>query len=117
MTSRQREQGTAAPWDSAQTILSMLNGTALEVIVALADAQKTVSTLADELELDISTISHTLQRLRTQSLVKCETCRQRRLYCLSRHIRVQAAGASVLMMLKAQDASVVSIELPRKSQE
>ncbi len=117
MTPRQRGEGTAAPWDSAQTILSMLNGTALEIIVALADAQKTVSTLADELELDISTISHTLQRLRTQSLVKCEPCRQRRLYCLSSNIRVQAAGASVLMMLKAQDASVVSIELPRRSKE
>lgn len=117
MTPRQREQRAAAPWDSAQTILSMLNGTALEVIVALADAQKTVSTLADELELDISTISHTLQRLRKQSLVKCEPCRQRRLYRLSKNIRVQAAGASVLMILKAQDASVVSIELPRKSEE
>lgn len=117
MTPRQREQGTAAPWDSAQTILSMLNGTALEVIVALADAQKAVSTLADELELDISTISHTLQRLRTQALVKCEPCRQRRLYRLSRNIRVQSVRASVLIRLEAQDASVVSIELPKKIQE
>lgn len=117
MTPRQQEQGTAAPWDSAQTILSMLNGTALEVIVALADAQKTVSTLADELELDISTISHTLQRLRKQALVTCEPCRQRRLYRLSSNIRVQAVGASVLIRLEAQDASVVSIELPRKTEE
>lgn len=84
MNGRERFISQVKPCSSmADLVLVVAGGIRLEIIKSLLEASKSVSALADELELDITLVSHNLRLLRENGLVKAAHLGRNRFYHLT----------------------------------
>ena len=109
MNESRRDRSTKPAEVSPATFLSVLsNEIRLEVLISLSKAEKCVTDVAMELELDPSTISHALQSLRQVGLVEREVNKKRHIYRTSAavqvrhtendvHVHVSTAGCEVIL--------------------
>ncbi len=84
----------------------------LEIVCSLAESPKDVSTLANCLELDVTTISHHLRRLWECGMVRVEVFKQRHVYWLGNHLDVTSGHGVVRMSSVSGDGGQVTIRLP-----
>ncbi len=81
---------TTVRTETVELLSALSNLIRLEVLTSLGRAEKSVHEIAKELELDESTISHALQRLRSAKLVDHSEAQKRRIYRLSEAVTARA---------------------------
>ncbi|MCH8342425.1 MAG: winged helix-turn-helix transcriptional regulator [Planctomycetes bacterium] len=84
----------------------------LEIVCSLAESPKDVSTLANCLELDVTTISHHLRRLWECGLVQVEAFKQRHVYRLGDRLDVTSGHGVLHLSSVSGDGGQVTIQLP-----
>jgi predicted transcriptional regulator len=104
------KDSSRGPSTSLEKMLSMLGGSSrLEILQALTDSPQTVSALADQLELDVSSISHNLHILKEQDLVGVDINRREHSYHLSQRISAHREHGRVEMEIRVTDKVVVEL--------
>lgn len=76
-----------APDDAMKLLLSLQNRLRMELLAHLANAERSVAELAESVELDASSVSHALARLRAHKLVQHRADKQRHFYSLTKNVR------------------------------
>ena len=82
-----------------EIIAALQNQTRLEILTALSEARSTVTQLADQLDLDASTVSHALQKLRKHNLVQYHVLSRTHIYQLSPRVRMESDKDGALIRI------------------
>lgn len=83
-----------------RVLLTLGGSTRLEILQALAREPQSVSVLADTLELDVSSISHNLQRLRDSGLVTATVNRRHHVYQLSTMVTSRVSRGQIVLVIR-----------------
>lgn len=104
MNGRERFISQVKPCSSmADLVLVVAGGIRLEIVKSLLEASKSVSALADDLELDITLVSHNLRLLRENGLVKAARLGRNRFYHLTDElIRCSLDGQDLQIEINCQ---------------
>jgi DNA-binding transcriptional ArsR family regulator len=95
----------------AQNLIAVLaNAIRVDVLTSLASDAKCVGDIANGLNLDLSTVSHALRKLRESGLVERHTVDRRQIYRVSRHVRRTQRGQVVELEINA-DALQVTLKV------
>lgn len=96
---------------STADLLSILsNPIRLEILASIAKAEKCVSDIAQELELDASTVSHSLSLLRKSHLVQHTPLDKRHIYRLSNAVEASVDGFIVRFVVTTDAGEHLSFE-------
>ena len=96
---------------STADILSVLsNPIRLEILASIAKAEKCVSEIADALELDASSVSHSLGLLSDKDLVKHTPLKKQRIYRLSDAVIASVDGTKVCFDVTTMSGEQLSFE-------
>ena len=96
MNEEQKTPDSTPARASTADLLSVLsNPIRLEILAAIAKAEKSVSDIAQELQLDASTVSHSLSLLSEKHLVQHTPVAKRRIYRLSNAVEASVDGPIV----------------------
>ncbi len=96
MNGRERFNGVIRPCRStAHLTLVVAGGIRLEILKSLVIASRDVTNLANDLELDISMVSHNLRVLKDHGLVASRTLEQKRFYHLTDRVSGSPNGRFV----------------------
>lgn len=94
-------------FDSLMAVLA--NTTRMEVLFALARSSQSVTSLAEELELDAFTISHALRALRELGIASHQPRKKYRIYFLTDKVDIAVHG-SVIRLRIGHASGAVTIE-------
>ncbi len=86
---------TPARASTAELLSVLSNPIRLEILASIAKAEKCVSDIAQELQLDASTVSHSLSLLRENHLVQHTPVDKQRFYRLSNAVEASVDGSIV----------------------
>ncbi len=112
MNGRESFNGQFRPCRStADLTLVVAGGIRLEILKSLVIASRDVTTLANELELDISMVSHNLGVLRQHGLVACRTVKQKRFYHLTDRVSGTPNGRLVDLQVRCNREETVVFHL------
>ncbi|MCH8823068.1 MAG: winged helix-turn-helix transcriptional regulator [Planctomycetes bacterium] len=93
MNGRERYNGQVKPCRSLAELSAVVSGSVrLEILKSLVTASRGVTQLADELELEISHVSHNLSVLKANGLVDVQRIRRSRVYYLTKRVRGSPNG-------------------------
>ncbi len=96
---------------STADLLSVLsNPIRLEILAAVAKAEKSVSDIAQELQLDASTVSHSLGLLSEKHLVQHTPVAKRRIYRLSNAVEASVDGPIVRFVVTTDAGEHLAFE-------
>lgn len=96
MNEEQKTPDSTPARASTADLLSVLaNPIRLEILAAIAKAEKSVSDIAQELQLDASTVSHSLSLLSEKHLVQHTPVAKRHIYRLSNAVEASVDGPIV----------------------
>ena len=85
----------------AKLAIVVAGGIRLEIVRSLLDASKDVTTLANELQLDISLISHNLRLLRENGLVQVRRWGRHHVYGVTDQLHSSANGQFVELEVRS----------------
>lgn len=112
MNGRERFSGQVKPCRSTASLtLVVAGGIRLEILKSLAIASRDVTTLANELELDISMVSHNLRVLKDHGLVASRTLEQKRFYHLTNRVSGTPNGRLVDLQVRCKKDETVVFHL------
>ncbi len=83
----------------------------LEILRTLAESSKDVSTVAEELQLGIDTISHHLRLLRKCGFVQVEAIKQKRIYSLARRVITSVSGKILNITVDGSNEEGITIHI------
>ena len=83
----------------------------LELLRTLAESPKDVSTVAEELQLGIDTISHHLRLLRKCGFVQVEAIKQKRIYSLARRVITSVSGKILNITVDGSNEEGITIHI------
>ena len=112
MNGRERLNGKVKPCRSTASLtLVVAGGIRLEILKCLVIASRDVTTLANDLELDISMVSHNLRVLKDHGLVASRTVKQKRFYHLTNRVRGTPNGRFVNLQVHCKTEETVVFHL------
>ncbi len=112
MYGRERLDGQIRPCLSmADLTVVVAGGIRLEILKSLLVASRNVTSLADNLELDVSMVSHNLRILRNNGLVKAQRRKQKRIYHLTDRVRGSRNGKFVQLSICSEQGEAVVFHL------
>lgn len=112
MNGRERLDGQIPPCLSiADLTVVVAGGIRLEILKSLLLASRNVTSLADELELEVSMVSHNLRILRDNGLVEAQRRRQKRIYHLTDRVRGSPNGEFVQLSIRSEQGESVVFHL------
>ena len=93
MNGRERYNGQVRPCRSLAEISAVISGSVrLEILKSLIMASRGVTQLADDLELEISHVSHNLRVLKANGLVDVKRRKRSKVYYLTERVRGSPNG-------------------------
>ena len=93
MNGRERYNGQVKPCRSLAELSAVISGSVrLEILKSLITASRGVTQLAEELELEISHVSHNLSVLKANGLVDMKRMWRNRIYYLTKRVRGSPNG-------------------------
>ena len=95
----------------ADLTVVVAGGIRLEILKSLLLASRDVTSLADELELEVSMVSHNLRILRDNGLVKAQRRKQKRIYHLTDRVRDSRNGEFVQLSIRSEQGEAVVFHL------
>lgn len=111
MNEEQETSEITPPRASTADLLSVLsNPIRLEILATIAKAEKSVSDIAQELQLDASTISHSLSLLSEKHLVQHTPVAKRRIYRLSKAVEASVDGSIVRFVVTTDAGEHLAFE-------
>ncbi len=103
--------GEALTRASAFDVMALLsNRIRVEILATLAGTAKCVSEIADELEIDASTVSHSLQLLAKMGLVEHKVVNKRHFYRLTGAVTALLDGSVVRLAVSTDSDGRVLVE-------
>ena len=112
MNGRERLDGQIRPCLSmADLTVVVAGGIRLEILKSLLLASREVTSLADDLELEVSMVSHNLRILRDNGLVKAQRRKQKRIYHLTDRVRGSRNGEFVQLSIRSEQGEAVVFHL------
>lgn len=98
---------------TADLLATLSNPIRLEILASIAKAEKCVSDIAQELQLDASTVSRSLAILSERQLVDCRPIKTRRIYRLSDAIVASDQGSTLRFDITTDEVGrKLSFEMP-----
>lgn len=111
MNEEQKTSESTPPRDSTADLLSVLaNPIRLEILAAIAKAEKSVSDIAQELQLDASTVSHSLSLLSKKHLVQHTPVNKQHIYRLSNAVEASVEGSIVRFVVTTDAGEHLAFE-------
>ena len=111
MNEEQTASENTAPRASTADLLSVLsNPIRLEILATIAKAEKSVSDIAQELQLDASTVSHSLSLLSKKHLVQHTPMEKRHIYRLSNAVEASVDGFIVRFVVTTDAGEHLAFE-------
>ncbi len=111
MTEEQKTPDSTPARASTADLLSVLsNPIRLEILAAIAKAEKCVSDIAQELQLDASTVSHSLSLLSKKHLVQHTPVDKQRFYRLSNAVEASVHGPIVRFVVTTDAGEHLTFE-------
>lgn len=112
MNGRERIEGQLRSYLSmADLTVVVAGGIRLEILKSLLLASRDVTSLADDLELEVSLVSHNLRILRNNGLVKAQRRKQKRIYHLTDRVRGSRNGEFVHLSICSEQGESVVFQL------
>ena len=96
---------------TAHLTLVVAGGIRLEILKSLVIASRDVTNLTNDLELDISMVSHNLRVLKDHGLVASRTLEQKRFYHLTDRVSGSPNGRFVHLQVHGKKAETVVFQL------
>lgn len=110
MNEEQKTPDSLARASTADLLSVLSNPIRLEILAAIAKAQKSVSEIAEELQLDASTVSHSLSLLSEKHLVQHTPVAKRRIYRLSNAVEASVDGPIVRFVVTTDAGEHLAFE-------
>lgn len=111
MNEEQKTPDSTPARASTADLLSVLaNPIRLEILAAIAKAEKSVSDIAQELQLDASTVSHSLSLLGKKHLVQHTPVDKRHIYRLSDAVEASVDGPIVRFVVTSDAGEHLTFE-------
>ena len=108
--------GHASPCAHARKLCKLLSSrVSLEILVQLAHDEKDVSRVAQDLELDVTTISRGLKALHGSALLEVTRIKSHHLYRLASGVKVKLNGVNVYLTAKTADGAKLVLRTPLSS--
>ena len=93
MNGRERYNGQVKPCKSLAELAAVVSGSVrLEILKSLIIASRSVTQLADELDLELSLVSHNLRLLKANGLVDAQRIKRMKIYYLTERVRGSPNG-------------------------
>ncbi|MEE8155514.1 MAG: winged helix-turn-helix domain-containing protein [Phycisphaerales bacterium] len=109
-TQQKTPDNTLARASTADHLSVLSNPIRLEILTALANAEKCVSDIARELQLDASTVSHSLSLLGEKPLVQHTPVDKRHIYRLSNAVEASVDGPIVCFVVTTDAGEHLAFE-------
>ena len=111
MNEEQKTPDNTPAGASTVDLLSVLgNPIRLEILAAIAKAEKSVSDIAQELQLDASTVSHSLSLLSKKHLVQHTPVNKQHIYRLSNAVEASVEGSIVRFVVTTNAGEHLAFE-------
>ena len=112
MNGRERLDNQIRPCLSmADLTVVVAGGVRLEILKSLLLASKDVTSLANDLELELSMVSHNLRILRDNGLVRVQRRKQKRIYHLTDRVRGSRSGEFMQLSISSEPGESVVFQL------
>lgn len=115
MNEEQKAPDNTPAGASTAELLSVLgNPIRLEILAAIAKAEKSVSDIAQELQLDASTVSHSLSLLSKKHLVQHTPVNKHHFYRLSNAVEASVEGSIVRFVVTTNAGEHLAFETRKR---